>query len=394
MSDSSQPRRPSRRPDRANLGKGSVRPDTPAGRGQRSDTERPIWQQRVQRARKPDAERSPLIPQEITPEDLDFSVRVQLKTLTAENAEMTARHLAMVNLLINDDPELAHRHAKAAANRAGRLAVVHETLGVTAYVVGDYQLALRELLTHRRLTGSNDQLPLIVDSERGMDRPDKALEASRGLDSSSLSVGVRINLAIALSGARLDLGQPEQALLELEIPELISSQIHPQSPHLFRCYAEVLQELGRDGTPWLMKAAQAEAALESSVEEQFSVLEEIQIPSSSDIENSRPRIGRDSGLGRPEGGNRGRGASDRRPERTDGGRVGRAGGDGKRSSDKTKTSGEEKPWRGAKPSAAGRSSAENKLGSGGGSVRPSRFNKGSGTTQDRRDRPMRRRDEK
>ena len=46
---------------------------------------------------------------EITPEDLDFSVRVQLKTLTAENAEMVARHLAMVSLLIEDDPQLAHK---------------------------------------------------------------------------------------------------------------------------------------------------------------------------------------------------------------------------------------------------------------------------------------------
>lgn len=282
-------RKPDRGSDRGATGRGRPRPDAPAGRGGRSDSERPVWQQRVQRARRPDAERSPLIPQEITPEDLDFSVRVQLKTLTAENAEMTARHLAMVNLLINDDPELAHRHAKAAANRAGRLAVVHETLGVTAYVIGDYQLALRELLTHRRLTGSNDQLPLIVDSERGIGRPDKGLEAARGIDKGSLPVGVRINLAIALSGARLDLGQPEQALLELEIPELVSTQVYPQSPHLFRCYAEILQELGRESDSWLAKAAEAEHALESSVEEQFELIEEIRIPTSSEIEESRPR---------------------------------------------------------------------------------------------------------
>lgn len=296
MAERNEPgRRPDRGSDRRSPAGRPARPDTPAGRGSRSDSERPVWQQRVQRARNPDAERSPLIPQEITPEDLDFSVRVQLKTLTAENAEMTARHLAMVNLLINDDPELAHRHAKAAANRAGRLAVVHETLGVTAYVVGDYQLALRELLTHRRLTGSNDQLPLIIDSERGMGRADKALEAARGLDRSTLAVGVRINLSIALSGARLDLAQPDQALLELEIPELVSTQVHPQSPHLFRCYADVLEELGRDGASWLAKADEAERAFEAAVEEQFELVEEITIPTTSDIENSRPRQGFERG---------------------------------------------------------------------------------------------------
>ena len=261
--------------------------EAPAGRGRKSEEARPVWQQRVARDRKPDAERSPLIPQEITPEDLDFSVRVQLKTLTEENAEMTARHLAMVNLLIDTDPELAHRHARAAANRAGRLAVVHETLGVTAYVVGDYQLALRELLTHRRLTGSNDQLPLLVDSERGMGRPERALEVVRGVDRQSLSVGVRINLAIALSGARLDLGQAEQALLELEIPELVESKVYPQSPLLFRCYAEVLTELGRDNSSWLRKADLADAAIVDAGEERFELIEEIQIPSSREVDESR-----------------------------------------------------------------------------------------------------------
>ena len=150
------------------------KPEGPIGRGQRTETERPDWQKRVQRD-KPQ-EKSPLVPSEITPEDLDISVRVQLKTLTAENAEMVARHLAMVGLLIDDDPQLAHKHALAASRRAGRLAIVHETLGLTAYASGDFALAIRELQTHRRLSGSNDQLPILVDAERGMGRPKKALE--------------------------------------------------------------------------------------------------------------------------------------------------------------------------------------------------------------------------
>ena len=70
--------------------------DAPAGRSQRQDQgERPIWQQRVEMQRDPDREKSPIIPESITPNDVDMVVRVQLKTLTAENAEMVARHLAM-----------------------------------------------------------------------------------------------------------------------------------------------------------------------------------------------------------------------------------------------------------------------------------------------------------
>lgn len=260
------------------------KPEGPIGRGQRTETERPDWQKRVQRD-KPQ-EKSPLVPSEITPEDLDISVRVQLKTLTAENAEMVARHLAMVGLLIDDDPQLAHKHALAASRRAGRLAIVHETLGLTAYASGDFALAIRELQTYRRLSGSNDQLPILVDAERGMGRPKKALEVVTGIDRSKLPVGVRINLAIALSGARLDLGEPALALEELEIPELSPKSVYPQSPLLFASYAEVLRELGRDGDDWDALAERARVALANVDGELFELVEEIKIPTSEEFDRT------------------------------------------------------------------------------------------------------------
>lgn len=298
----------------------------PIGRGQRSEQERPDWQKRVHRDQ--DVEKSPLIPSQITPEDLDMGVRVQLKTLTAENAEMVARHLAMVSLLINDDPNLAHKHALAASRRASRLAVVHETLGLTAYAIGDFALALRELLTHRRLSGSNDQLPIIVDSERGMGRPERALEAVVGVDRSKLPVGVRINLAIALSGARLDLGQAKLAKQELEIKELSPKQVFEQSPLLFRSYAEVLRELGADGDEWEALANRAEKAFADAGEEVLNLIEEIPIPTSEDFErkpkrefaprerDGRPRAPRPGSSDRTRDGERSyprRDASDRPP---------------------------------------------------------------------------------
>gem|GEM_PF-320553 len=258
------------------------KPEGPSGRGERNESERPEWQRRVERVRTD--EKSPLIPSAITPEDLDISARVQLKTLTAENAEMTARHLAMVSLLIDDDPALAHKHALAASRRAGRLAIAHETLGLTAYAVGDFTLALRELLTHRRLSASNEQLPLIVDSERGMERPQRALEAVVGVDRTTLPVGIRINLAIALSGARLDMGEAKLALQELEIPELSPKRVHEQSPALFRAYAECLRELGRNGDEWDLLAERAETAIATQDGELFEIFEEISIPTSEEFD--------------------------------------------------------------------------------------------------------------
>jgi hypothetical protein len=274
-----------------------------SGRGQRSVSERPSWQSRVARPENPDREKSPLIPEEITEKDLEVGARVQLKTLTEENAEMVARHLAMVTLLINDDPELAHKHALAAARRAGRIALVRETVGITAYRVGDFALALRELLTHRRISGSNDQIPLIVDCERGLGRPDKALEVGRSVDRTKLPPEVRVNLAIAMSGARLDRGESDLAIAELEIKELDLSKVFDYSPDLFRAYGECLSGTARqkEADRWFDLAHRAEVALRKQAgfdEDILNIVEEIQIPTAAD----RPkRVDRDGERPRRDG---------------------------------------------------------------------------------------------
>jgi hypothetical protein len=193
-----------------------------------------------------------------------------------------ARHLAMAARLIDEEPELAHEHALAASRSAGRVGVVRETVAITAYAVGDFALALRELRTHRRITGSDEQLPLIVDSERGVGRPDRALEEGRAVDRSTLSVPVRVQLAIAMSGARLDLGETERALQELEIPEADPDRAFEWSPALFSARAAVLEELGRDdeAAEWERRALIASDALDAAsgvADREVIVVEEIEL---------------------------------------------------------------------------------------------------------------------
>jgi len=208
----------------------------------------------------------PVIPEEITPRDLNAAARNELKTLSKENADQVARHLAMASQLIDEDPELAHQHAVSASRRAGRIAVVRETLAITAYAIGDYALALRELRTYRRISGRDDQIALMVDSERGIGRPDRALETGRAVDRSTLPTAVRVELAIAMSGARLDLGEPERALVELDIPELDPDRAFEWSPALFAARATVLEELGRDeeAAQWRRRAIVAAEALDAA----------------------------------------------------------------------------------------------------------------------------------
>nr|WP_325208958.1 hypothetical protein [Salinibacterium sp.] len=217
----------------------------------------------------------PQIPSDVKPDQLDRVARAQLKTLAKENADVVATHLVMAARLIDEDPELAHRHATSAARKAGRIAVVRESLAITAYAVGDFALALRELRTYRRISGRDDQLPMMVDSERGLGRPDRALELGRSVQRETLPVDVQVELAIAMSGARLDLGQTDAALLELEIPQLDPQRAYSWSPALFSAYAAVLEDLGRaaDAEAWYRRADIAAAALAGEVSNEEDVIE-------------------------------------------------------------------------------------------------------------------------
>ncbi|WP_231601190.1 primosomal protein [Salinibacterium sp. SWN167] len=219
---------------------------------------------------------APEIPEGVTPKMLDRVASNELKTLSKENAEGVALHLVMVSRLIEEDPELAHQHAISAARRAGRIGVVRETLAITAYATADYALALRELRTYRRITGRDDQLPMMVDSERGLERPERALELGRSVKRSTLSSAVQVELAIAMSGARLDLGHAEEALVELQIPQLDPDKAFSYSPALFGAYGTVLEELGRDDEAaiWFSRADVAEAALGDDEDDMIEVVEE------------------------------------------------------------------------------------------------------------------------
>jgi hypothetical protein len=246
------PREGSSRPPRAGAGRQDRRDDRQS-RPEELRAVRPAFDE-------------PIVPDEITPSDLNAAARNQLKTLSKENADAVARHLAMAAEVIDADPELAHRHAIAATRRAGRIGVVRETAAITAYAIGDYALALRELRTYRRISGSDDQIALMVDSERGVGRPDRALEVGRAVDRRTLAQSVRVELAIAMSGARLDLGEKERALQELDIPELDPDRAFEWSPGLFAARAAVLEELGRDdeAREWQRRADVAEEVLNSA----------------------------------------------------------------------------------------------------------------------------------
>ena len=74
---------------------------------------------------------------------------------------------------------------------------------------------------------------------------------------------MQVALAIAMSGARLDLGQTDEALAELEITQLDPNTAFSYSPGLFAAYADVLEDLGRDedSAVWRERSERAAAAI-------------------------------------------------------------------------------------------------------------------------------------
>ena len=212
---------------------------------------------------RPSKAKAPEIDNDVTGRELDGATNRQLRALEPRNAETVAKHLVMAGRYLDIDPQFALEHAIAASRSAGRIAAVREAVGVTAYVAEEYETALRELRTHRRISGSNEHLALLVDCERALNRLPKALEMLNEAQREDLPTAVRVELAIVESGIYIDQGKKSQAIAVLRIPQLDPKRAYHYSPRLFTAYAAALANAGKkqEAQRWERLAHMAEAAL-------------------------------------------------------------------------------------------------------------------------------------
>ena len=199
----------------------------------------------------------PDIPEDITGEELEKSVRADLLSLSAENAKVVARHLVCINIHMDSDPELAHKHGIAAAHHAGRLAVVRESAGYAAYRAGHYEIALKELRAAHRISGDVSMWPVMADCERGMGRPLKALNLAGSDEVKRLAKPEEIEMRIVASGARRDLGEFDAAVITLTCREL-KTETEDWAVRLRYAYADALATAGRgdEAREWFAKCAE------------------------------------------------------------------------------------------------------------------------------------------
>lgn len=203
------------------------------------------------------AENEPELPAGVDTSVLPRAVRAELRGLTKQLADRVGGHLAMAGLLVEEDPELALRHARVARRLASRLPVVREICAEVAYLGEDFEMALSEYRAIHRMSGSAEYLPIIADCERATGRRQAALRTIRQARQARLSGDQETELTLVEAGIRSDLGQlPEGLRLLKDAIQARRGGRAAQARYRY-AYADLLVEAGQivGAREWFASAA-------------------------------------------------------------------------------------------------------------------------------------------
>ncbi|MBZ3902761.1 tetratricopeptide repeat protein [Streptomyces griseiscabiei] len=200
------------------------------------------------------------IPEDVTGDEIDKDVRQELLSLPKGLAEEVAKNLVMVARLIDEEPERAYGYSRVALRLASRVAAVREAAGFAAYANQKYSEALAEFRAARRMTGNVDLWPVMADCERGLGRPEKALDMAGAPEVHKLDKAGQVEMRLVAAGARRDMDQLDAAIVTLQSPELASNSVQPWTARLRYAYADALLAAGREGEAreWFAKAVEAD----------------------------------------------------------------------------------------------------------------------------------------
>ncbi|MEU1197908.1 hypothetical protein ABZ446_16970 [Streptomyces sp. NPDC005813] len=184
----------------------------------------------------------------------------ELQSLPKGLAEDVSRNLVMVARLIDEDPEGAYAYSKIALRLASRVAAVREAAGFAAYASQKFSEALAEFRAARRMTGSVELWPVMADCERGLGRPEKALDMAGAPEVQKLDKAGQVEMRLVAAGARRDMDQLDAAIVTLQSPELASNSVQPWTARLRYAYADALLAAGREdeAREWFAKAVESD----------------------------------------------------------------------------------------------------------------------------------------
>ncbi|MGW3241456.1 hypothetical protein [Streptomyces sp. NPDC001070] len=202
-------------------------------------------------------------------------MRQELMSLPKTLADDVARNLVMVARLLDEDPDLAYGYSRVALRLASRVAAVREAAGFASYATERYAEALAEFRACRRMTGTVDLWPVMADCERGMGRPERALEMAGAPEVHKLDRAGQVEMRLVAAGARRDMGQNEAAVVTLQSPELASNAVHPWTARLRYAYADALLAAGREdeAREWFAKALEADQSGSTDASDRLAQLD-------------------------------------------------------------------------------------------------------------------------
>jgi HAD superfamily hydrolase (TIGR01450 family) len=130
---------------------------------------------------------------------------------------------------------------------------------------------------------------MIADCERGLGRPERAIDVARSEEGRALVGEEAAEMRIVESGARLDLGEYEKAIVTLQTKDLDPSRVGTDAARYFYAYAAALLAAGRreDAISWFMNAASADEDDATDAEDRLMELAE---PESADEADEAPEL--------------------------------------------------------------------------------------------------------
>jgi hypothetical protein len=100
----------------------------------------------------------------------------------------------------------------------------------------------------------------MADCERGLGRPEKALDMAGAPEVHKLDKAGQVEMRLVAAGARRDMGQLDAAIVTLQSPELASNSVQPWTARLRYAYADALLAAGRENEAreWFAKAVESD----------------------------------------------------------------------------------------------------------------------------------------
>jgi tetratricopeptide (TPR) repeat protein len=157
-----------------------------------------------------------------------------IRSTPKDRREPAIQHLAKALEFFADERyPAAVGELRKAKTLSPRSATIRELLGLSAYRSGNWEEALRELRTFRRLTGDLIHYPVEMDCLRALDRPDDVVKAWEKLQDYDISPTINHEARVVYASFLLDQDRPRDAWPVIKPGRLVAS---PSPGELRRWY--------------------------------------------------------------------------------------------------------------------------------------------------------------